>query len=77
MRMASTKKRNWIDQLLVGDKQEKPSKDNDLIAQPALRQLGITECLVCGREVAVFLTRNQPALYQLWLLSGEDLFQRK
>lgn len=59
MRMASTKKQNWIDQLLVGDKQEKPSKDNDLIAQPALRQLGITECLVCAREVAVFLTRNR------------------
>ena len=26
---------------------------------PALRQLGIMECLVCGREVAVFLTRNR------------------
>lgn len=61
MRMAPTKKRNWIDQLLVGDKQEKPSKDkpDELIAQPALRQLGIMECLVCGREVAVFLTRNR------------------
>ena len=27
--------------------------------EPALRQLGTIECPVCGRETAVFLTRNK------------------
>ena len=58
--MDSTDKRNWFDKL-AGDNQEKPSesKPDEVILQPALRQLGIMECLVCGREVAVFLTRNR------------------
>jgi hypothetical protein len=60
MRMASTKKRNWIDKLLGDDKQtEVKRKPDEVITQPALRQLGITECPVCGREVAVFITRNR------------------
>ena len=58
--MASTNKRNWFDKLLGDDKQvEVKRKPEELTTQPALRQLGVTECFVCGREVAVFITRNR------------------
>ena len=59
--MASTKKQNWVDKLLGGADETEPSegKPEEIVTQPALRQLGISECSVCGREVAVFITRNR------------------
>ncbi len=36
--------------------QEKPKSPVEL--QPAMRQIGITDCPVCKHEVAVFLTKN-------------------
>jgi DNA-directed RNA polymerase subunit RPC12/RpoP len=34
---------------------------NEVILSAALRQIGTTECLVCGTRVAVFLTKtNRP-----------------
>jgi DNA-directed RNA polymerase subunit RPC12/RpoP len=36
-------------------------KTQGVILQPALRQIGITECLMCKHELAVFLTKtNRP-----------------
>jgi DNA-directed RNA polymerase subunit RPC12/RpoP len=40
---------------------EKKAEPEPVPFQPALRQIGITECPVCEHEVAVFLTRtNRP-----------------
>jgi hypothetical protein len=33
-------------------------KSEPIVLQPALRQIGITGCPVCKREVAVFLTKT-------------------
>jgi hypothetical protein len=59
--MASPRNRTWIEKTLSDDQQPEPSerKPDELITQPALRQLGITNCPVCRREVAVFVTRNR------------------
>jgi DNA-directed RNA polymerase subunit RPC12/RpoP len=36
-------------------------KPQGVLLQPALRQIGVTECLVCKHELAVFLTKtNRP-----------------
>ena len=34
-------------------------KPQPIVLQPALRQIGITGCPICKREVAVFLTKTQ------------------
>ena len=40
---------------------EKRTKPEPVPLQPALRQIGITDCPVCENKVAVFLTRtNRP-----------------
>jgi len=44
------------------DNQNSPTKTRDeVIFQPALRQIGITDCPICKTRVAVFLTKtNRP-----------------
>ena len=40
---------------------DKAAKPETVSLQPALRQIGITDCPVCEHEVAVFLTKtNRP-----------------
>lgn len=34
-------------------------KPGPIVLQPALRQIGTTDCPVCKREVAVYLTKTQ------------------
>jgi hypothetical protein len=60
------KKRSWLDELVSPERPDDPPKikikdKEELILQPALRQLGTAPCPVCDRETAVFLTRtNRP-----------------
>ena len=56
------KKRSWLDEFIDPKRQANPPKHIDeVILQPALRQLGTAPCPVCQRETAVFLTRtNRP-----------------
>jgi DNA-directed RNA polymerase subunit RPC12/RpoP len=55
-------KRSWLQSLIVPEPEASSDKDKDkqeeVILQPALRQIGITYCPICKREVAVFLTKN-------------------
>jgi DNA-directed RNA polymerase subunit RPC12/RpoP len=56
-------KQTWLDRALAFEPPEPPieEKTEDVTLQPALRQLGVTHCPVCNREVAVFLTKtNRP-----------------
>jgi DNA-directed RNA polymerase subunit RPC12/RpoP len=57
------KKSSWLGNLANpkrGDDPPKKTKD-EVVLQPALRQLGTAPCPVCQRETAVFLTRtNRP-----------------
>jgi transcription elongation factor Elf1 len=55
-----SKKRGLIDRLFELEP-EKPAVENKSQGpklQPALRQIGTTDCPVCKHEVAVFLTKN-------------------
>jgi hypothetical protein len=57
------KKRGWLNQFVNSKPQTDPPKHikDEVILQPALRQLGTAPCPVCQRETAVFLTRtNRP-----------------
>ena len=57
------KKRSWLEQLLDPEPEKPPIEDkpNLPVLQPALRQLGTTDCPICKHEVAVFLTKtNRP-----------------
>lgn len=57
-------KRGWLSHLLELEAEEPPTggkPETTVTLQPALRQLGITDCPICRREVAVFLTKtNRP-----------------
>ena len=52
--------RNWLERLLEPEPQHPPVEDKTepLILQPALRQIGTTDCPICKHEVAVFLTKT-------------------
>ena len=59
--MANTKrKRNWLESWIPTKPEASSDQDKqeEVILQPALRQIGITNCPICKREVAVFLTKN-------------------
>ena len=56
-------KQTWLDRALGVEPPEPPIKKNDekVALEPALRQIGITDCPVCKHKVAVFLTKtNRP-----------------
>ena len=55
--------RDWFDDLFGTESPDPSSQDKTgtPVLQPALRQLGITDCPVCRHQVAVFLTKtNRP-----------------
>jgi len=55
--------RGWLDTLLGPEPKEPLIREEPepTTLQPALRQIGIIDCPICGREVAVFLTKtNRP-----------------
>ncbi len=57
------KPRDWFDELFGPEPQDSSFEDKAgaPVLQPALRQLGITDCPVCKHQVAVFLTKtNRP-----------------
>ena len=57
------KTRTLLDEVLGREPENPPIADETqpVVLQPALRQLGITDCPVCKHQVAVFLTRtNRP-----------------
>ena len=53
-------KRSWLESLIAPEPEASSDQDKgeEVILQPALRQIGITDCPICKREVAVFLTKN-------------------
>ena len=56
-------KQSWLDRALgIEPVEPRIKKDETKIAlEPALRQIGITDCPVCKHEVAVHLTKtNRP-----------------
>ena len=59
--MANKKrKRDWLQSWIPSEPEASSDQDKqeEVILQPALRQIGITNCPICKREVAVFLTKN-------------------
>lgn len=55
--------RGWLETVLDPEPNDPPieRKPEPITLIPALRQIGTTECAICGREVAVFLTKtNRP-----------------
>ena len=54
------RKRGLLDRLFESEPEDADFKDKapEPKLQPALRQIGITNCPVCKHEVAVFLTKN-------------------
>ena len=63
MKFMPRKTRTLLDEVLGRKPRNPPIADEarPVVLQPALRQLGITDCPVCKHEVAVFLTRtNRP-----------------
>ncbi len=53
-------KQSWLDRALGLEPPEPPIKDKteEVTLQPALRQIGISDCPICKHEVAVFLTKT-------------------
>jgi DNA-directed RNA polymerase subunit RPC12/RpoP len=58
--MKKKSKQSWLDRALGREPPEPPIEDKteQVILQPALRQIGITDCPICKHEVAVFLTKT-------------------
>ncbi len=54
------RKRHLLDRLFESEPENAGSenKAQEPKLQPALRQIGITDCPICKHEVAVFLTKN-------------------
>ncbi len=52
--------RNWLERSLEPEPETPPVEDKTepLILQPALRQIGTTDCPICKHKVAVFLTKT-------------------
>ena len=60
--MAKNKSKNpWLESLFGSEPEAtwNQDKQEEVILQPALRQIGITDCPICKHEVAVFLTKNK------------------
>ena len=56
-------RRGWLRKLIEPESENPPvkHKTDAVFLQPAMRQLGITNCPICKHEVAVFLTKtNRP-----------------
>ncbi len=55
------RKRSWLQSLLAPEPEASSDKDKqeEVILQPALRQIGITDCPICKHKVAVFLTKTR------------------
>lgn len=56
-------RRGWLDSFFRPEPENPPieHKGETITLQPALRQIGITDCPICKHEVAVFLTKtNRP-----------------
>ena len=53
--------RGWLDRLLDLEPENPPIEDKAerISLQPALRQIGITDCPICKHKVAVFLTKTK------------------
>ena len=53
-------KRSWLDRLFESEPEDAGPEDKapEPKLQPALRQIGITDCPICKHEVAVFLAKN-------------------
>ena len=53
--------RSWFERLLDPEPKHPPIEDKEetVVLQPALRQIGITNCPICKHEVAVFLTKTK------------------
>ena len=51
---------SWLRSLVDPEPRDDRAKDKpeQVTLQPALRQIGVTDCPVCKHEVAVFLTKN-------------------
>ncbi len=61
--MKKKPKQSWLDRAFGLEPPEPPIKDKteEVTLQPALKQIGITGCPICKREVAVYLTKtNRP-----------------
>jgi hypothetical protein len=58
------RKSSWLEEFINPQRRDDPHRiknKDEVILQPALRQLGTAPCPVCQRETAVFLTRtNRP-----------------
>ncbi len=55
--------RSWLERLMVPEPENPPIEDKTktVTLQPALQQIGTTDCPICNHEVAVFLTKtNRP-----------------
>ncbi len=52
--------RSWVERLLDPEPQNPPIEDKlePTVLQPALRQIGITNCPICKHEVGVLLTKT-------------------
>jgi len=61
--MKKKSNRSWLERFLDLEPENPPVEDKTetVILQPALRQIGTTDCPICKHEVAVFLTKtNRP-----------------
>ena len=61
--MQKKPRQSWLDRALGVKAPRPPIKDKagGVTLQPALRQIGTTDCPICKREIAVFLTKtNRP-----------------
>jgi DNA-directed RNA polymerase subunit RPC12/RpoP len=58
--MKKKPKQSWLDRAFRLEPPEPPIKDKteEVILQPALRQIGITDCPICKHEIAVYLTKT-------------------
>jgi DNA-directed RNA polymerase subunit RPC12/RpoP len=52
-------------------------KPEPIVLQPALRQIGITDCPVCKREVAVYLTKTQRPFINCGFCSVRIFYNRR
>jgi hypothetical protein len=62
--LSGKRKRRWLEKFLDPQSSEQQQEiPKEIAFQPALRQIGTTDCPVCDHEVAVFLTKtNRPFL---------------
>jgi DNA-directed RNA polymerase subunit RPC12/RpoP len=59
--MSKKKPASFLERWLLGPESEedaRKAKQESVVLQPALRQMGTTDCPICGHEVAVYLTKT-------------------